>query len=231
MDFLKSVTKLLDKEKHNIIATTRILKNSIEIDDNLYLDSYIPTIDRKVCESFNLDFIKVLNSENFDETKTVGKYNTVSISTAAAVLSYARIDMAKIMIYILNKGGKIYYTDTDSIVTDLELPKSMVDPKEIGKLKLEHTITEAYFISDKTYSFKTTEGLIIKRAKGIDSSYLDFDDYKKMYNMCIIDYATKTSSHRNYKEGSVTINTKKNIKLNPQYYSKRRRVFHTNPFR
>lgn len=31
-------------------------------------------------------------------------------------------------------GGDIYYSDTDSIVTDIELPLDMVDPKAIGKL-------------------------------------------------------------------------------------------------
>ena len=69
MDFLKTTTKLLNKEKHNIIATTRILKDSLEIDENLFLDSYKPTIDKKVCEDFDLDFIKVLNTENFDLMK------------------------------------------------------------------------------------------------------------------------------------------------------------------
>ena len=49
--------------------------------------------------------------------------------------------------------------------------------------------------------------------------------------MEIIHYASKTSSSRDYMKGSVTINTKNNIKLNPQFYNKRRRVFNTNPFK
>lgn len=36
---------------------------------------------------------------------------------------------------ILELGGNLYYSDTDSIVTDIELPKEMVDKKEIGKMK------------------------------------------------------------------------------------------------
>lgn len=62
MDFLKPVTKLLNKEKHDLISTTRILRNSIEIDDDLYMDSYKPSINKEICESFGLDFIKVWNS-------------------------------------------------------------------------------------------------------------------------------------------------------------------------
>lgn len=138
--------------------------------------------------------------------------------------------MAKLLLYVLNNGGKVYYTDTDSIVTDIELPSNIIHPKEIGKLKLEHIVTEGYFIADKTYTIRTKDGTIIKKAKGVDSDSLDFEDYKKMYNMDIIDHATKTSSFRNYSLGSVTINKKEGINLNPHYYAKRKRVFSSTPF-
>lgn len=45
--------------------------------------------------------------------------------------------------------------DTDSIITDIELPEDLVDPIKLGKLKLEHIIIEGYFIADKFYAFKT----------------------------------------------------------------------------
>lgn len=74
----------------------------------------------------------------------------VSISTAAAVTSYARIYMNKIKIYILSSAGKIYCMDTDSIVTDIALPEYLVGDK-LGQFKLEHKIKKGYFISSKTY--------------------------------------------------------------------------------
>ena len=228
MNFLKSVTKLVDKESHNIISTTRILKNTIEINDNLYIDSYKPTIDKEVCDLFNLDFVKVLNYEGVDEVKNI-TYKSVSISTAAAVLSYARIHMAEILLYIYNNKGKLYYTDTDSVVTNLKLPEEFVDSKKLGKLKLEHVLKEGYFIADKTYAFKTDKDEIIKKAKGVDSTYLKLQDYIDMYNMKSIKEATKTSSFRDYSSGSVIIKTRQDIKLNPLFYNKRRRVFATNP--
>lgn len=224
MDFNKIVSKLVDKETHNHISITRILRNSIEIDENTYLDSYKPNIDKEVCNNFGVDFTKALNSENFDEVKSSRTYKSVSISTAAAVLSYARIHMAKIKLYILNNGGTIYYTDTDSIITNIKLPNEFVDSKEIGKLKLEHIITEGYFISDKTYTFKTTEGKLIKIAKGVKSSSLNYEDYIKMYNMEIIEGVIKTSSYKNYSEGSVIIKDDE-INLNPTSYNKRERIF------
>lgn len=52
---------------------------------------------------------------------------------------------------MLDLGGNIYYSDTDSIVTDIQLPAEYVDEKEIGKLKLEYLVDKGYFISGKTY--------------------------------------------------------------------------------
>lgn len=50
----------------------------------------------------------------------------VSIAVSAAVTAYARIYMHKIKAMILELGGKIYYTDTDSIVTNIRLPDHLV---------------------------------------------------------------------------------------------------------
>jgi hypothetical protein len=221
MNIHKIKTSLLSEEKHLELLSTRVVKNTTDLGSGMYLDVYIPDIDKDICTSFNLDFIQILNNENIDE-KGINPVNNVSISTAAAVLSYARIHMAKIMLYILENKGTLYYTDTDSIVTDLELPKEMIDGVELGKLKLEHTIEQGYFIADKTYTIINNEGKIIKKAKGVKSSLLKYEDYEKMYNKEIVD-ANKISSIRNYKDGYVTISNKV-IKLNPSSYKKRGRI-------
>lgn len=110
-----------------------------------------------------VDFIEVLNNANLDEKGTI-PINNVSITTAAAVLAYARIHplAAKIMLYILENNGTLYYTDTDSIVTDLRLPEEMVHPTTLGKLKLEHTVVEGYFIADKTYAIGINLNLLVR---------------------------------------------------------------------
>nr|YP_009327836.1 hypothetical protein [Epichloe festucae]APB96795.1 hypothetical protein [Epichloe festucae]APB96855.1 hypothetical protein [Epichloe hybrida] len=89
--------------------------------------------------------------------------------------------MAKIKLEILNKGGKIYYSDTDIIVTNIELPESMVNNKDIGKLKLEHKVKEAYFISNKTYCIIDNNDELTKKAKGVNRNQLTLKDYKDMY--------------------------------------------------
>jgi hypothetical protein len=65
-------------------------------------------------------------------------------------------------------GGNIYYSDTDSIVTDLELPTSMVDPKVLGKLKLEHEVVRGYFIGASQNSKKEKYLLLDSNSDNID---------------------------------------------------------------
>jgi hypothetical protein len=225
MDFYKSVTKLVDQEHHDYITTTRIVKDSKMIDDNLYIDCYIPSINKEICDKFGVDFTKALNYEKYDDIKDVKSYKTVSITTAAAVLSYARIHMARIMLYIINNGGTIYYHDTDSIVTNFKLPEDLVNQKELGKLKLEYIIKKGLFVGDKTYCIVPIEGKTVKRAKAIKSEYLTYDDYLKMYNMEVLENAIKVSSVRDITQGSVLIKTKNDVNLDVTQYNKRKRIF------
>lgn len=77
--------------------------------------------------------------------------NNSSIAITAVVTAYARIHMSKLKLYILSKSGSIYYTDTNSIVTNIELDEHLVDKNELGKLKLEHKVKKGIFITNKTY--------------------------------------------------------------------------------
>jgi hypothetical protein len=171
---------------HDLISVTRVLTSSIQIDNDIYLDTFKPRIDKDVCQHFEVDFINALNSESVDEKSITKSFKSVYIPIAAATLSYARINIFKLFKYILDNGGIIYYTDTDSIVTNLKLPEDFIraceagpPPSQLGKLKLEHEIVEGYFVADKTYAFINTKGDLIKKAKGINSEYLTFNDYKK----------------------------------------------------
>lgn len=74
-----------------------------------------------------------------------------SVPISAAVYAYGRIHITPIKLDIFNRRGSIYYSDTDSIVTDMKLPDNMISNNEIGKLKLEHEVETAIFITGKTY--------------------------------------------------------------------------------
>jgi hypothetical protein len=145
------------------------------------------------------------------------------------VTAYARVYMHKIKLAILSVGGKIYYSDTDSIVTDLTLErlKETLGPKignKLGQLKLEHLLEEAYFISNKTYILLTSEGAEIKKAKGISPESLSLSDFENMYFNSQSVQGEKTSTNICYNKGSVSFQTKE-ININWDSFKKREKVF------
>ena len=225
MDISKPITEIVDSKTFNEISLTRKITTWKEITDDSILVTYIPEIDESVCDSFNIDFIKAIQS--LEKSKKNSTFEGVSIAIAAATTAYGRIHITKIKNKILKMGGNIYYSDTDSIVTDIELPTSMVDPKILGKLKLEHKVVRGYFMSAKTYCLINTEGQEIKKAKGLKSLTLKEDDYLELYKGNSIKTGKKTYSTTNYYEGSVVISNKP-ITLNADSYTKRTKIYKDN---
>jgi len=77
------------------------------------------------------------------------------------------------------KGGKIWYCDTDSIATNIDLPES----DELGGMDLEVIADEAYFISPKVYAERHADGEIEMKAKGMKSDKLpkenSFENFRR----------------------------------------------------
>lgn len=226
----KNICNILTFKDYNLISATREVYNSIEIEEDLFIVTYSSTISKEKCTKNNIDYLKVKTSQNAKEKNT--KYNDFSsISTASAVL-YARIFMAKALIYILKNGGNIIYMDTDSIVCDIKLPDYLVSHNELGKFKLEHEIVEAYFLSEKFYALKTTDldekgnNIIVIKTKGLPKGSITWDQRVILYKTGKPFISTKVSSQKNKKEGSVKIDENP-IKLN-LLYKKRNKVINNN---
>jgi hypothetical protein len=134
--------------------------------------------------------------------------------------------MSKIKLEILKRGGKIYYSDTDSLVTDfpLELIDSNLIGKGLGQFKLEYLIKEAYFISNKTYCLSLYDNTNIIKTKGVLNNSLTLEDFKKMYYLFENVKGIKTTSKKNYIEGSVSIDST-DVVLNYDAYQKREKIF------
>jgi len=123
-----------------------------------------------------------------DETKTMlddrTESHNINISLSSAVTGYARILMSQ---FKNNSNLKLYYTDTDSIYTDLNpiqlnaIINNIVDNKILGKLKLESVSTRAIFISPKVYYLKTIDNKEIYKVKGL-KSYLTNIDFETLLN-------------------------------------------------
>lgn len=219
MDFTKPISDIVAFKDIDNILLKYIVSNIRHIHNDKYLVSYSPEEVLYQCTKMNIDMSELLNSKPSLKTKTS---DTVSLPISAAITSYGRMHISKIKLEILKLGGYVYYSDTDSVVTNKKLDKSFIG-SVIGKLKLEHIISKGYFISSKTYCFINSENRLIKRAKDVDSKLMSLDDYKMLNIDSPID-AIQKFSKTNYSTGQVLIGTK-NISLNPNSYIKREKVY------
>jgi hypothetical protein len=104
----------------------------------------------------------------FDESKDLYHGLDVNIAIASAITAGGRILMSQIK---NDPNIRLYYSDTDSAVTNKPLPDYLVGDK-LGQFKLEHVIREAVFLAPKVYGFITTEGREIIKVKGVTKEAL-----------------------------------------------------------
>jgi hypothetical protein len=140
--------------------------------------------------------------------------------------------MSKVKENILNKGGNIYYTDTDSVVTDIALDDNLVG-NGLGQFKLEYKINQGYFVSNKTYFLELSEKKFdtylnkyissVIKSKTLKSDSLTLDSFKELYTGYDV-IAVKRSAITDYNKGSVLIRDD-NIKLRHDSFTKRQKVY------
>jgi hypothetical protein len=90
--------------------------------------------------------------------------HNINVGIASAITAYSRILMSQ---FKNNLNINLYYSDTDSIYTDSDLDESFISSKILGKLKLEHSIKKAIFLSPKVYYLETDDGKVIYKVKGL----------------------------------------------------------------
>lgn len=125
-----------------------------------------------------LDVIEELNSVVVeDESKS--PFTTVHI--ACFVTAYARIKLYERIEEVIEKGGEVYYCDTDSIITNIDLTTG----GNLGDLALENKddpIEEAYFLFPKFYGYKTRFGKEVIRTKGLGKKF-EFSDFQTSFKL------------------------------------------------
>jgi DNA polymerase elongation subunit (family B) len=107
--------------------------------------------------SSNLDYDLINEIKEDTGLDLVSNFRRVKthVGIAAAVTSYARIEMMKLKILLTSLGIKIYYSDTDSLFTDHPLPDYLIG-SDLGQLKDELNggfIKKAYFLGIKKYGY------------------------------------------------------------------------------
>jgi DNA polymerase elongation subunit (family B) len=96
------------------------------------------------------------------------------VGIAAAVTSYARIEMIELKMLLIKLGIKLYYTDTDSFFVDKELPSYLIGT-DLGQLKDElngNIIKKAYFLGIKKYGYIDNNEKIHSTFSGIERNSL-----------------------------------------------------------
>jgi len=119
------------------------------------------------------DYVKIDNhyliirntrlSIKYNEKEDMYHGQDINIAIASAITAGARVHMS----YFKNNPlFNLYYSDTDSAVTDSPIPAHMVG-SGLGQMKLEHTINRAVFLAPKVYGLEDMDGNEIIKVKGI----------------------------------------------------------------
>jgi DNA polymerase elongation subunit (family B) len=94
-----------------------------------------------------------LNDEDYVQVKTqnINKSRSSYYNIASYITSWARVILLSKIDYVIKRGGKIYYMDTDSIFTDIKINDNSFIGNEIGKMKLEKEGKEILILGSKNY--------------------------------------------------------------------------------
>ena len=131
---------------------------------NDMLDFYGETINDYIKLENNFIIIREsIANLRYDEDNDFYHGIDVNIAIASAITSYSRMYMS---LFKNNQSYKLYYSDTDSIVIDKELPKKIIGNK-LGQLKLEYKIKKGIFLAPKVYALETYDGKEVIKVKGL----------------------------------------------------------------
>lgn len=172
LDSLRTIA-VRPSEEINILSKYPV-KSIVNINENLNLFLIYDNVDFKLIKDANEE----LNINLLVQPRQLVKSN---VAIASAITAYARIEMMK---FKTIPGLKIYYTDTDSIFTNMELPNTMVGTS-IGQMKDELNggwIKQAYFFGVKKYAYIDNNDKIVTVFSGLTRNNLTWDEVLQLAN-------------------------------------------------
>lgn len=165
--------------------------------------------------STNLDYDlinEIKDSTRFNILNPFSKVKS-NVAIAAAVTSYARIEMIELKMLLIKLDIKLYYTDTDSFFVDKELPQYLIG-KDLGQLKDELNggiIKKAYFLGIKKYGYIDNNDKVHSTFSGIERNSLTWNEIEQIANGFTI---VKDSPIRFFKNfNTLNIKIQKNLKI------------------
>lgn len=143
-------------------------------------------------------YVKNSGAEKALENKTNNQQT--SLITAMFLTAAGR----GINAYLLDSASIYAYTDTDSFFIAGEYPAELIDPKELGKLKLVYSnFKEAKFVAPKVYGITNQDGTFINKAKGL-GPHLTMDNLTKLMETGQFE-TSKTIWQKNLSESTITL--------------------------
>ena len=137
----------------------------------------------KIAKTFNVLRYKELNNVvivevllNEKEREVRRKLIKTNVILAAAITSKARIKLFTAQEDVINNGGRLLYSDTDSIFASFDRDVSGESHGEViwGITKQETQITRALFFSQKSYALLYGNGISVIKINGYDERSLNF---------------------------------------------------------
>jgi hypothetical protein len=96
---------------------------------------------------------------NYEESQT---HHHTFTGIASLITDRARLFLHRLHRHIIDKGGELYYSDTDSVHTNISLPES----EQLGGLKLEYS-GDVCYAGKKLYALKDSGKVVSKGFRGL----------------------------------------------------------------
>jgi len=218
----KIFDKIILLHDTNVINTYKInINNKTE---NIKFVRYNTVIKEKHLQA--LFESKLIDFNTFKEyskgARKLSESINVAVHIASAITAYARIYMHKLK---NQYKDHLYYSDTDSLITDIEIDPKLISNNELGLLKKEYNIKRGFFIAPKLYYIETDSGEIIK-TKGIDSNLLNYEAFQKLYDEKTLEFTLSKNFIRDL--ASFKIKSGEQIFKLTGIFCKRKKVFNKN---
>lgn len=257
-DFIKTLYNMrLEYPKSdplNYIA--KIIMNSLYgrfgMDDQFTSSVIVDKDDYTKFEKHNIGFINdvlpltnnYLVNLNIDYTntkiETYSETHNVNIAIASAITSYARIAMSQ---FKNNPLLKLFYTDTDSIYTNLNPDKmnklipGIINEKELENLKLESVSSKAIFLAPKTYCLNNIDGKFTYKVKGLTNKVeLTLKNFEDLLIKDSFIEKVQSKTFKSFEQGTIKVlkqiyTLKQTDNKRKLIYSSKNKLINTKPYK
>jgi DNA polymerase elongation subunit (family B) len=143
------------------------------------------------------------------------------VGIAAAVTAYARMEMAELKMLLKKLGINIYYTDTDSLFVDKELPEYLIG-NNLGQLKDELSgglIKKAYFLGIKKYGYLDNLDKVHSVFSGVERNSLTWSEIEQISKGITIVKPSPTKFFKNI--SNLNINIKNNLEISIKFNTRK----------